>query len=451
MANGHADLAPSGAKKWMTCAGAPAMEAGEPNATSKYSAEGTVAHFIAALCLTDRVSASKYAGVEVGVWDAGAGFTGPANLIPPLFTFTVDDDMVGFVQEYVDKVMEYVGIEGIAFFEQRMPISDITGEANAFGTGDAIILRPGELQAHDLKYGMGIRVSPVENEQEMIYALAALPLYEKYRKTCSLGELKTIRLVIHQPRLNSFPEWSCTLAELLAFGEKVKDAAKVSLELLEVGANVLGGEEVVYQHLVPGNHCGDCFCKAQATCPALAKKVQDEVGADFEALAATKVTPEEALSIQTEGQCSQAGNKTLGTKMDAIPMIESWCKAVRAKVESELFLGRPVQGYKLVKGRKGRRSWNDATLVDEMLKKMRLKEAERYKQTLKSPTQIEELLKTGTVGGIQWKKIQAHVTQAEGSPSVAEASDPREAIVIPSPDADFGAVTTDDDFADMVG
>ena len=58
----HAVYSPSGAKKWMTCSGSIAMEAGEPGDCNEYTDEGTAAHQLASMCLSAEALPSAYLG-----------------------------------------------------------------------------------------------------------------------------------------------------------------------------------------------------------------------------------------------------------------------------------------------------------------------------------------------------------------------------------------------------
>jgi hypothetical protein len=119
-------------------------------------------------------------------------------------------------------------------------------------------------------------------------------------------------------------------------------------------------------------------------------------------------------------------------------------------VESELFSGRPVPGYKLVQGKKGNRKWSSESEAEAMLKGFKLKVEEMYDLKLVSPTTAEKLAKAGTIGPRQWPKLQGFITQSEGSPSVAPESDKRPALEIKPAVDDFENLEPQDDFADMV-
>jgi hypothetical protein len=106
-----------------------------------------------------------------------------------------------------------------------------------------------------------------------------------------------------------------------------------------------------------------------------------------------------------------------------------------------LFAGQKVPGYKLVEGRKGSRKWVDATDVEATMKSMRLKEDVIYERSLISPTTAEKLHKSGAIGPRQWPKLQELITQTEGKPSVAPASDKRPALVLTAVEDEFNDLT----------
>ena len=74
-------------------------------------------------------------------------------------------------------MLTYKGDTGILFVEQQLDISWITGEEDAVGTADAIVVRDGELIVIDLKTGHN-NVDAKENDQLMGYAAAALRAYQ---------------------------------------------------------------------------------------------------------------------------------------------------------------------------------------------------------------------------------------------------------------------------------
>lgn len=418
----HARLSPSGAKRWMTCPGSVVLEEGLPEWDTGYADEGTAAHELAKWCLVEGKDALAYLGriIEVSGYEKGERV---------LREFEVDEDFAGHVQTYVEKLREYAAGHEL-LVEQRVPIGQVTGEADAQGTSDGIVITSDgeELQVHDLKFGRGVRVDAQENPQGMLYALGALHQFSV------MGDFKRVRIVIHQPRLDHLSEWDCTVEELQAFARKATDKAGV----VELAVKFRGAADWAPTYLTPSDEACQ-FCKAKATCPALAAKVVETVGADFETLAGDYV--DSADAAQQLLQVTAVDPDALATKMRAIDLIEDWCKAIRAEVERLLFAGQAVPGYKLVQGKRGNRAWSDEKAVEDMLRKQfRLTIEEAYTLKLISPTQAEKLLKENPK---RWQKLKALVTQGGGKPSVAPESDKRPALVVTPTEDDFAPLDTE--------
>jgi len=421
----HSQFSPSSAHRWMRCAASIALEDGLPDSSSEFADEGTAAHELAAMALTSGSDAAAYLGRVIEVNGR---------------KFEVDFDMADNVQKYLTAIRERVkflkseGADVELRVEQRVEFGHLIGVPNQGGTADAQIIATWpdgniDVETHDLKYGRGVRVDAEENEQLMLYSTGLV------EELLLLGDVGDVTVAIHQPRLDHLSVWSFPASHLREFVERAENAAQVALIAVEHKSNWINTPSEAYYN--PGTK--QCmWCKAKATCPALAKKVLETVADDF-------VDIHDQLAPQLEGaevEVLSLGNDKLAEKLELADLIEGWLSAVRARVESELFAGHPVPGFKLVQGRKGSRAWTDLEEAEKALKSMRLKEAEMYDMKLISPTTAEKLHKSGVIGQRQWPKLQSIITQSEGKPSVAPASDKRAPYVVTATQDDFSDETT---------
>lgn len=380
-------------------------------------------------------------------------------------------------------------------------------EQDNFGTSDAVIVNTDErlLIVCDLKYGRGVQVDADDNEQLMLYALGALDEFGL------LYEFDDVLLVIDQPRLNHLSEWRVSVAALREFEQRALAAARVALMYSEAAAQKLIAWDFARGILNPGeDQCR--FCKAKGSCPALRDHVLATVAGDFEVVyepvhgypgivsekpvlenlielgkgevAVSIIDAEKVLAGAygvapkavdfdpgepgftksahfvikkptitpvlegAEDRVAKLEDEHLAVCMDAIDMVESWCKGVRAEVERRLLAGVPIPGYKLVQGKQGNRAWTDPVAAEQLLKTFRLKKEEMYDFHLISPTTAEKLATGEVIGKKQWQKAQALIARSDGKPSVAPASDKRPAIVKIAVADDFN--TPDGDDADLI-
>lgn len=379
------EFPPSSAARFMNCAGSVILCANEPDVENEYSAEGTLAHAVAAHCLLTNIDAAKI-------------LVFPHNDKNEI----ISSEMQEYIQEYLDYVRSFA-IGHHLLVEQRLELEWLTGEKDAKGTADAVIISKdgATLRIIDFKFGFN-EVEAENNPQLRIYGLAALRQFEM------LGDFQKVILAIHQPRINNISDESVSLLDMKTFEQEVYtaiarvDAAKLS--------NSLDG------FLVPGKK--QCYwCKAAYKCPALTSQVANACGADFDDLDQTElVAPVD-----------------LGAAMAKTSLIETWLKAVRGKVESELLSGRLVTGYKLVEGKKGNRNWRDEDEAEKVMKAAKLTQSEMYNFNLLTPAKLEKNLKAKPK---IWDKLSGLIIQKQGQPSVAPVNDPRPAYDS-KPEADF--------------
>lgn len=373
----HSLLSPSGAHRWMRCPGSLLMESREPPSTSSYAEEGTKAHDLAAAIL--------------GGLDVRSG----------------DPEMLVHVNAYADTVRRLADGYGEILIEHRVDFSQAVGYPDSFGTSDCIIVHDKLLTIVDFKFGMGVKVEAVGNEQMQLYALGAL---------YSLGlwdRVEQVHMVIVQPRVNNISSWLVNVEVLQDFEVLVRRDASRAMKILALG-------EATHDDLTPGEK--QCrFCRAKAKCPALAEHVYRSVVEGFEDLDTTTVKSN-ARPVTT------LNPETLGRLMGEVELIEGWCAAIRERCQQDLEAGVDVPGWKLVAGRKGTRKWDSDAIVEDKLRGFGLNDYAIYEKSLISPFGAEKLVKAGVLTKEQYIELQASMKQANGKATVAPITDKRPAI-----------------------
>jgi hypothetical protein len=398
----HALLSPSGAEKWGNCPGSVLMEKDIPNTSSPDADLGTAQHECAAFCLVTETDAEKY---------IGAAFN----------DITLDADMADSVQEYVGKVRE-LSKGHTLLVEQKLPIGHVTGEEDAEGTGDAIIIYNDNetLGISDAKFGYN-KVFAKKNPQLMLYALGALYQFSV------VGNFKKFILRIHQPRINHFDEWECTIEELNEFADAIKFKTNFIWRLLKGEVEFKPNED-----LVPSEKTCQ-WCRAKASCPKAISHSLSIIADDFTDLTANPTAKfQNALS-----KLETIDNAKLAKMMSNVDLLEDIIKAVRRRVEAELFAGHDVPGFKLVQGKKGNRKWEDEKLVEKTMKDWRMKTDDIYKMKVISPADAEKFFKDNPK---RWAKLKELYVQSDGQPSVAPSTDPRQALELGAREDDFDVI-----------
>ena len=377
MSTAHAKLSASGSAKWSLCPGSVFAEKDFPNTTSIFAEEGTAAHELAEIILRDDDE------LNLGIFSL-FGVTLPESGV------TVTQDMLDYVMVYVNYVKS---ISGELFVEQRVDFSHIAPEG--FGTSDAIVINDSVMTIVDLKYGKGVRVDADNNTQGILYALGTVNDYGM------LFNIKTINIVIVQPRLDHISEWSIGIDELNRWGERLKQAAE--LTATENAPRVPGEKQCQW-------------CKAKATCPALNKLTESTLMTSFDNLETSK--PETLTDEQ------------LRIALDNKKLILAWFDAIETIVTDRLTGGNAFNGYKLVEGRSNR-AWRDEDATAKALIGV-IDMDKLYISKLISPAQAEKEL-----GKSRAEMLEDLITKPVGAPTLVPESDKRPSVNVSAKDFDL--------------
>ena len=303
--------------------------------TSTYAAEGTGLHEAMAWILeNDEEPESVVDRTFEGVL-----------ITPELYEECVVPALQGF-DDYCDRVFEEDGEELIFTVEERCQLPGIEG---AFGTSDIIGKTKKRMVIWDWKFGAGVAVSPVENNQLRFYARAAAHTKRAWFDFVSDDPAadtrpgkKQVDLVISQPRIgDGEPQvWTTTYQDLEDFRLRLVDAVELAMQ-----------DDAPVQS---GPHCK--WCEAKHICPAkqqLGQRIVERVK-----VKAAPKTSEVSFTPQDVADWLQDADD-----------IETWVKHVRALAFAELKAGRSVVGKELDQGL-GNAAWlpdlDDKTLDHHM-------------------------------------------------------------------------------------
>jgi len=366
VAKKHALLGASSSARWLVCTPSARLEAMFPDEQSPYAAEGTVAHDLAEAILRHKLEGKK---------------------APKLDDYSTE--MVEAVTRYVDICEEKVNeararsSDAEVMIEAKLDFSRWVPEG--FGTGDMVIVADGILEVIDLKYGKGVPVSAIENTQMRLYALGAYDVNE------FLYDVKTVRMTIVQPRLDSVSTDEMALEELLDWGEEIKPIAQRAFR----------GEG----DCTPCDYCN--FCKARHTCRALADTCLTAFYKDGGKL----------NQLLTDQEVSDI----LAMK----DLITKWIKGVYDFAYEKALSGeKQWPGYKLVEGT-SRRTITDPDAAAKTLLDNGYKEEDIFKpRELEGITNLQKVL--GKKGVSEY--LEAYIDKPEGKPTLVPDSDKRPAI-----------------------
>lgn len=398
----HALLSPSSAKKWLNCPAALACEFGIPNESGQAAVNGTVMHLVAETVLNRVIKGEDIrADTYKGVYALNEG-KGPIKALtkPEKGAVLITDNFVSQVNKYVDYCRPIIDAAELAEVESRVNLTRVLhpgvelngAPLQTFGTADLVaVMTDGMLIVGDLKTGRH-KVLAKENKQMMLYALGLL------RKLKRLYDITAVRLVIFQPYAGGDDEWDTTPEALELFGKFASKAALKAIDAFERGKKGLKPAD-----FRPGNDACQ-FCRFSESCNAKRKVASAEAESDLS-------------YYSTEMTLDQ-----LKAEYDKLPLMRQHIADIERAMYAALMRGEQVEGLKLVEGRPGNRSWDNAEDVGDLVSQWGIDDL-MTKQVMLTPTEAEKVMK----GHDKWDLLQVRITRKPGQPSIATADDKRQA------------------------
>jgi len=397
----HSLLSASAAPRWANCTGALFGSIGYESESSEYAKEGSAMHRLAATCLTYGKPAAAYVGrvfTEEGV------------------DFEVTDARAAFVQMYLDKLAEYrerPGREPLEWhIEAQVNYSAFLGVPSdkAWGTSDCYMLdyEEHEIQVHDLKFGVGERIYAKDNEQLTLYAGGVL------ERVDLLGTWKTVRIVVHQPRLHHLDEWVISVHDLRNALVRLSVQAKRALRQ--------------YEGLEPPEYTAgekQCrWCPFAADCPEARNRV---LNAALEGFSEVDTDPSNVKVRAVPDDINALSRAGL-----LLPFVQDWCNNVAARLDVlMLHRGEKVPFFKVVRGRSPGRKWDNPSAVGELLRPL-IGDLAYKPRELQSPAEMEKIpllrekqgRKLVPVAALQ-QAMNEYMRTPPGKLQVVPVSDPR--------------------------
>jgi hypothetical protein len=371
----HAVLSASSAHRWLHCSPSARLEESFENTTSVFAEEGTFMHELGELKLRKYIGSIKEADYK--------------KKLKVLYSSQFyNSEIEEAVDVYVDFAVQIIEAtkqkckDPIILLEQKLDFSKYV--ESGFGTGDLVIVADDALQIVDLKGGKGVSVSAVDNPQMKLYALGALGLYE------FLYDIKTVRMTICQPRLESISTYEISREELVSWAEDI---------LIPAAQLAWNGEG----DFDPGEYTCK-FCRAKATCRARTEKNLQIARFDFK-------------------QASLLSKNEIVEILAYTDEIAAWCKDIWAWAETQALEGEEFEGFKIVEGRSNR-VYSDEKAVITKLSEAGYSDNEIYIRSLKGITALEKALGKKVFTEV----LDGLIAKPPGKYTLVSDSDKRQAI-----------------------
>ena len=363
----HARFSPSSADRYIHCPPSLLLgeEVGPEDTSSDYTREGTEAHALGEYLLRTALGQEAV--------DPRPGF------------HYYNEEMEDCAEGYRDSVLEIFHTlqrdcpDAIISIEQRVDFSDYVEDG--FGTSDAVLIGNGEMYVIDYKHGKGVEVSAegdgTGNNQLKCYALGA------YLAFSPLYDISKITLIIYQPRISNYSQWSLTSEALLLWAETVlRPAADMALH----------GEG----DFACGSWCR--FCKAKSVCR---KRAEENM----------------ALARYDFARPSTLEDDEINIILERVDNLVAWAEDVKEYALQRALSGYAWDNWKIVEGRANRKFKDEAAVAKAV------EEAgfDPYQRRILGVTEMQ-----GMLGKKKFEELLGDlIIKPEGKPTLVSRADKR--------------------------
>jgi len=311
--------------------------------------------------------------------------------------FEITPEMADFVSVYVREILKVASKKNNNNLCDSIRIEtkfnlDWIGKTGMWGTCDASLADTANRTLHvfDLKYGEFTPVVAENNWQLMYYALGILGLE-------GVDKFDTVRLVIVQPRNadTGVTDWEISTNELLDWMTQTLIPAVD--EAYKKDAKFCPSEKACK------------WCAGRPICPALKNAITDIVPVVKDSN--DPVFPDPAMLTDEQ----------IGKVLLVLPLVKPFFDSVAEYALDRALKGDVLSGFKLVKGRRGIRSWSDEKAVTEAFSYLG---ENLYEKKILSPAKLEKI--------VSKEMVAPFTTQPEAKLSLVPESDKREAVAVES-------------------
>lgn len=351
------------------------------DSSTPYAREGTALHELMALALRDGVEPTEILPYTYTATDGSWSFT----VDRALWDAKGEPALTAF-DKFCAQMEAEIGDDMHMLVERRVAFPGIPG---AFGTSDIIARCGGELFVMDWKFGYK-PVFAQDNKQLQFYAMGALHSEAEWIGQEIVDDPTTpVTLAIVQP-LNAdqghdiVQHWTTTIGDLQTYAETLRAAVA---EAQTEGARC-----------AKGSWCD--FARCKTVCPLHLNAVA-VLGEKLEALkarqAASNGSPEDRMDW----------GQRYAELLDLAELAEPLVAEVFAQAHAYAEQGNQIPGWGLEAKKAGARTWAvEERKLKLFFKRHRIKMTEWTEVKVRSPAQIEKLLKAKEI------ELPAHYVQA---------------------------------------